>query len=147
MKKLIVIVTAFVSVNAGSLEYKSQLRCKGNNCVKETKIKGLKEVELKLSDLAADQCLLDLKTEKISRLELVDQRSKKIFSITEIEDFVLLRELVFFDTKLFDRSQKIIPCSEVAGILGDEVQLQKCIKSNGTSVKKLFCEKERLRNF
>lgn len=141
------------SMSAVALEYTSQLKCKGNDCKKETKIKGLKEVEveLKLSDLATGQCLLNLKTEKISRIELVDQKSKKVFTLSEAADLPttteLARDLKWFDSKEFDRNQKIIPCSEVAGILGDEEKLQKCIKTNGTSVRKLFYEKERLKNF
>lgn len=147
MGEIFLIILALASSDAYSLEYKSKLVCKGNLCEKKQEYKGLKEVDLKLTDISGGQCLINLKTEKIFKIESVDQKSTKVVMLSEVEENMLSRDLVFFNSKLFDRSHKIIPCSEVAGVLGNEIQLQQCIKSNGKSVKKLFCEKERIKNF
>lgn len=148
MKLVLIGLLLFTSNCLFAIEYKSKLVCKDGNCEKKETIKGLKSVDLKLADLKNDQCLLNLKTEKISRIELFDSKTKKIVILSEKEDLPttveLLREIQWFDSKEFDRDQKVIPCSEVSGMLGDEERLSKCLKNQGKSVHSLFCEKERI---
>ncbi|RPJ69609.1 MAG: hypothetical protein EHM20_16250, partial [Alphaproteobacteria bacterium] len=132
MKYVLLIIVQYVLItNSFAIEYKSKLVCKDNNCEKKQEFKGLKEPELKLTDLAAGQCLIDLKTEKISKIESLNPEFQKVTTLSEKSDLTttteLSREVTWFNTKSFNRSQKIIPCKEVAGVLGDEERLSKCL--------------------
>ena len=155
MKKYIVhsllFLLSLLSLSCWGLEYNSKLTCKGSSCETENEFKGLKEKEIKLTDLKEGVCLIDLKTEKISRVEVADQKTQKLFLLSEKSDSTsvteLQRELTWFNNKSFNRSQKIIPCTEVAGIIGDEDKLKKCFTDRARSVRKIFCEKERVTNF
>lgn len=147
MKFLVFAIMVATSLNLMAFEYESRLVCRAGRCEKIEEFGGLKEVKLKISDISPGQCLIDIKTQMISRVESIDQKSTKVVSLSEVEDHILLREVVFFDSRSFNRSRKIVPCSEVAGVLGDEAQFQKCLDGNGGRVQKLFCEFERVHNF
>lgn len=151
MRKIIILMVVF-SFNSFALDYESKTVCKNGVCEKKEIFNGLKGPELKIEDIKIDQCLVDVKKNKFFRVYDSDARSKKIVLISELRDeavtVVLSRETVYTDSKNFNSQMKIISCSSVDGqILNDEEKYSKCIKDNGRYSMKLFCAKERKKNF
>jgi hypothetical protein len=128
------------------MDHESKIVCDGLDCHRKDVYSKVAEIDLKQSDLKEGSCLIDTKTEKAFYLMEVGP-STKVVMLSEKDDYVLERNIVFFDSKEFNRKLKRFPCEQVSGVMGNMQELQKCIKTNGKTVHNLFCEKPRISNF
>lgn len=144
MKYLFILV---LGSNIGySMDHSSKIVCDGLDCHRKDIYSNVTDVDLNQSDLKEGSCLIDTKTEKGFYLIEVGP-STKVVMLSETEEYVLERKIYFFDSKEFNRKLRKFPCEQVSGVIGNMQELQKCIKSNGKTVHKLFCEKPRISNF
>lgn len=149
---IILLVAYLASFNINAVEYNSKIKCSNGACEKKETFKEITGPDLKIEKLAAGQCLLDVDKNIFYRIESVDLSTKKIVLISEIKEepvtITMKRDTVYSDSKNFNVKLKTLPCSEVNGqIINDETKFVKCIASNGKRSFKLFCEKERKKNF
>lgn len=149
-------LTLFVSMmfvsKIGATEYKSEIVCKDNFCQKKEIFTGVSGPELKVEDLKVGQCVYDEGLKKFSRVSEQDISAKKVVFITEIEDqpvtVMLKRDTVYTDSRSFNTKLRLIPCSQVDGIIiNDEQRFSKCLNDNGKHSMKLFCDKPRKTSF
>jgi hypothetical protein len=151
MKNIIIISIALTSLSSLAADIRTKVKCdSANNCTKETTIVSNKVQDLKMTDMSAGKCLLDPKSDAVSYIEKVERDN--IVTLEEVSEeatvVVLKRVRGYYVDRSFNRARMVVPCNSVESkILSKVVDLDKCIKSNGKGSSKVFCEKERLRNF
>ena len=152
MKILLLIFFSCFSLNSFAIQYESKISCKNGVCEKKEIYTGITGPDLKIEDLQVGQCLLDNSLKVFYRVTERNVSDKKIVLVSEIEDepvtVVMKREVVYTDSRNFNVKLRILPCSDVNGqVINDEVKFAKCLESNGPRTLKLYCEKDRKRNF
>lgn len=123
----------------------STLLCAGIKCKKIPTIE-IKETtnkkELRMNDMNLDDCLVNLKENKTYKIIEIDKKTNKVVTVLEEGD-ELKREIEWFDDAKFDRSRKVMACSDTdTKILSDRAKTYKCIESGGKSSQTFFCEVE-----
>lgn len=128
-----------------SLAEESALVCEGVKCKKIPTLKIQETVhkkDLTMNDINVEDCLVNLKENKTYRVLEVDKKTNKVITILEKGD-ELKREIEWFDDSSFDRTRKVMACSDTdTKILSDRAKTYACIESGGKASQTYFCETE-----
>lgn len=143
MKNLLTISLLILSTNIMAEE--SVLVCKDVKCakvptlvVKETTHKK----DLKMTDMHFDDCLVNLKENKVYKITEIDLKTNKVVTVLEAGD-ELKREVEWFDEAKFDRSRRVMDCADTdSRILSDRKKTAECLESGGKYSETYFCETE-----
>lgn len=134
------------------VEYENKIVCKEGVCEKREVFSNLKSPDLKIEDLRIGKCLLDLPKSRFYRIEDLDLPSKKLVILSEINEnkisVEMQRDTIYTDSRDFNLKLKIIDCDKISGyIINNEPRYLKCLQGNSARTRKLWCEKERIKNF
>lgn len=147
MKKYIYFLIIVLAYNiAPAIEHGQKLVCVESSCKQVEIFNQLPNKELSLDDLSEGICLVDLKTSIFSKVIEFDKKSYKIITLKESQDYILNREIFFYNSKKFNRNQKIIPCNQVNGVIGNDKEYNKCTFGNRKKLFKIYCERENVFN-
>jgi hypothetical protein len=153
MKNLVTLLALiFIPALSNAITYDQSVLCKNGVCEKRELYKGIAGPDLKIEDLQVNSCLLDVANSKFFRIENLEVKNKKVVLLSEVgEDKVsveIQRETIYSDSHEFNVKLRIIPCANVDGyIINNEARYTKCLQDNGRHSLKMFCEKERVKNF
>ena len=148
----VLISTILMTNSHAGVDYDSRVVCRNGICEKKEVFTNIKSNDLKAEDLKVDSCLLDIPRNRFYRIEDLDLRLKKLTLLSESKEekisVELRRDVVYTDSKNFDLKMKVINCENVNGyVINNEQRYIKCLQNNSKRTLRLWCEKERVRNF